>query len=97
MTFWAFLLLVSLALVFVFPYIAWNGRPRGFKRIHWFGLTVGAGLVGFILLFLGLATRDLRGQDTLTPVLWGAAAILIAVGIGSLVAVFFWRSNGTGS
>jgi len=90
---WVALLAVSLALVILIPYIAWNGRPRDFKRLNWIGVTVGSFVLGSILVVLGFIARDSEAGPV-GLLLLGCAGILIALGIGSLVAVFFFRPNG---
>jgi len=90
---WIVLLAVSLTLVVLIPYIAWNGRPRGFRRINWIGVTVGAFILGAVLVVLGLIARDSEAGAVGLLLLW-CASILITLGIGSLVAVFFCRPNG---
>jgi hypothetical protein len=87
------LLVLSLALVIGIPALAWNRWPRGFRRLNWLGVMVGAWLVGLILM--ALAVEQMH-QDRFTGrLLLCGGAVLLATGIGSLVAVFFWRPVGS--
>jgi hypothetical protein len=90
---WVALWLVSVGIVVVIPIMAWRGRPRTFGRIHWIAITVGAGFGAFIFLFqCQVALLALRPK-WLTLLYLSSAQILIAAGIGSLLAMFFRRPD----
>jgi hypothetical protein len=96
---WLLLLVACLMLIALIPWAAWNGKPRGFRWVQWIGVTVGTIIVGWILIFIAFATANApgagaearKGLDFLIPVC--AGSLSIAVGIGSLVAAFFCRTN----
>jgi hypothetical protein len=44
------LVLVSLLIIPAIPFFAWKGRPKGFSRLNWMGLVVGAAIFAIVLL-----------------------------------------------
>jgi hypothetical protein len=91
MDLWVALWLASVGIVVGTPIIAWHGRPRGFRRIHWLGVLAGTGFAAFLLLYsCEVALLSLKPK-WFTLLLLSSAQILMAGGIGSLLAVFFCR------
>jgi len=82
---WFVVILADLVMILFIPYAAWNGKPRGFKRLNWFGVTVGASLFGLILFVVGA---------NFASFLLYISGVVVGIGMGSLVALFFCRPSG---
>jgi len=94
-------LLLAAVMPFLIPFLAWKGRPLGFKRLQWVGVAIGSGILGLIALgftvYLGGKPFDRPGsaRDVVYTGFQECTAVFLSIAFGSLMALFFWRPSGT--
>jgi hypothetical protein len=94
-------LLVAIVLACLIPFMAWRGRPHGFRRLQWIGVAIGSGIIGAIVIVLmGIVASwhyETPGEhdDLIYVSLFSCAAITVAVALGSIIALFFCRPGGS--
>jgi len=94
-------LLLAVVMPFLIPFLAWEGRPRGFRRLQWVGVAIGSGMLGLVALgfciYLGGKPFDRPGSstDVVYTAVQECTAVFLSAAFGSLMALFFWRRSGT--
>jgi hypothetical protein len=92
-------LLVALVVAYLIPFMAWKGKPNGFRRLQWIGVAVGSGIIGaIVLVMMGIVANwhyETPGEadDVIYVGLFSCAAIAMAVALGSIIALFFCRPH----
>jgi hypothetical protein len=94
-------LLLVVVMPFLIPFLAWKGRPHGFKRLQWVGVAIGSGILELVALgfciYVGGKPFDRPGSatDVVYTALQTCTAVFLSTAFGSLMALFFWRPSGT--